>query len=125
MSNITKSAVVALFLTMATLTLPLRAAKKSDIADEGQVALAVANWLQQAHYTRQPLDKEMSAKLLNTYLEQLDYNKLYFTQEDVDEFTKKYAATLDQAILRGNMEPPHEIFARFKTRVENLSLIHI
>ena len=63
MPNITKSAVVALLLAMATFTLPLRAAKKSDPADQGQVALAVANWLQQAHYTRQPLDKEMSAKL--------------------------------------------------------------
>jgi len=119
MPKITKSAVVALLLAMATFTLPLRAAKKSDPADQGQVALAVANWLQQAHYTRQPLDKEMSAKLLNTYLEQLDYNKLYFTQEDVEEFTNKYAATLDQSILRGNMEPPHEIFTRFKMRVES------
>ena len=100
MPKITKSAVVALLLAMATFTLPLRAAKKSDPADQGQVALAVANWLQQAHYTRQPLDKEMSAKLINTYLEQLDYNKLYFTNEDVEEFTNKYAATLDQSILR-------------------------
>jgi carboxyl-terminal processing protease len=60
----------------------------------------------------------MSAKLLTTYLEMLDYNKLYFTQQDVDEFTKKYATTLDDAIFRGDLSPAQEIFARFKERLE-------
>jgi len=86
--------------------------------DPGQVALAVARWLEQAHYTRQKLDDAMSQKLLATYLEMLDYNRLYFLQSDVDEFEKKYGTGLDDAIFRGDLSPAQEIFARFKERVE-------
>lgn len=86
--------------------------------DSGQVALAVARWLEQAHYSRQKLDDAMSAKLLTTYLELLDYNRLYFTQQDVDEFQKKFGTSLDDSIFRGDLSPAQEIFARFKQRVE-------
>ena len=106
----------ALFLAVLPAPGLMRAATSPD---SGQVALAVARWLEQAHYSRKKLDDEMSAKLLTTYLEALDYNKLYFTQQDVDEFTKKYATGLDDAIFRGDLSPAHEIFARFKDRVES------
>ncbi len=112
---LSKALLTALFL----LGIPLpQYSSAATSPDSGQVALAVARWLEQAHYTRKKLDDEMSAKLLTTYLEALDYNKLYFTQDDVDEFQKKYATGLDDAIFRGDLSPAHEIFARFKERVE-------
>ncbi len=94
-------------------------ASKTSAADQGQVALAVANWLQQAHYTRKEMDADMSAKLLTTYLELLDYNKLYFTQEDINEFSLKYSENLHKFIRSGDLSPSSEIFERFKSRVEN------
>jgi carboxyl-terminal processing protease len=111
----------ALLAVLATLVLWLSPALAStpNPEDEGRIALAVANWLQQAHYSRQKLDDEMSAKLLTTYLELLDYNKLYFTQTDVDEFTKKYSTSLDDMILRGDLSPAREIFQQFQERVES------
>ena len=99
------------------LSSPVRA-EKSHPADQGQVALAVANWLQQGHYSRARLDDAMSQRLLDTYLELLDYNKLYLNEEDVSEFREKYATSLDDMILRGDLSPAHEIFDRFKSRVE-------
>lgn len=93
--------------------------RASSIGDPGQVAMSVGRWLEQGHYTKQKLDDDMSRRLLETYLTALDYNKLYFTQADVDEFQKKYGATLDDAILRGDLEPARAIFARFKERLEN------
>ncbi len=88
-------------------------------ADQGQVAISVARWLEQFHYTRQKLDAPMSQKFLNTYLTSLDNSKLYFLQSDVDEFTKKYGATLGDSVLAGNLAPAREIFGRFKERVED------
>lgn len=85
--------------------------------DPGQTAISVARWLEKGHYTRAKLDDEMSAKLLETYLQQLDYNRLYFTQEDIEEFRAAYATTLDDAILSGNLEPAREIFERYRERV--------
>ena len=118
MRYITKSAALAVIATAVLWQAPAFAGKLHPEV-EGRVALAVANWLQQAHYSRQKLDDEMSAKLLATYLELLDYNKLYFTQEDVDEFTKKYGDKLDDMILRGDLSPSREIFQRFLERVQS------
>ena len=36
----------------------------------------------------------MSKRILETYLENLDYSKLFFTQEDIDQFTQKYGTNL-------------------------------
>ncbi|MFZ4589271.1 MAG: hypothetical protein ACOYNG_09815, partial [Terrimicrobiaceae bacterium] len=99
------------------LSSPVRA-EKSHPADQGQVALAVADLLQKHHYSRARLDDAMSQRLLDTYLELLDYNKLYLNEEDVSEFREKYATSLDDMILRGDLSPAHEIFDRFKSRVE-------
>ena len=90
-----------------------------NAVEPGQVAISVARWLEQGHYTREKLDEKMSARFLQTYLTTLDYNKLYFTQKDVDEFEHKYASTLGDSVLRGDLSPAREIFARFKQRVED------
>ncbi len=89
--------------------------------DSGQVAIAVSRWLEQAHYSRQKLDDAMSEKLLTTFLEStdLDYNRMYFIQSDIDEFREKFGATLDELTNKGDLSPAHEIFARFRQRVED------
>ena len=115
--NFSKHAIAILLAAMVSL--PPAHAEKSNTLDQGQVALAVSNWLQQAHYSRKELDAEMSAKLLTTYLELLDYNKLYFTQQDVDEFTLKYGESLHKFIRSGDLSPAADIFERFKERVES------
>lgn len=100
----------------------------SQPLDYGQVATSVARLLEQMHYTRQKLDDKVSARFLENYLRLLDYNRMYFLQSDIDEFTEKYASTLDDAMLRGDVEPGLIIFERFRQRVKervakNLELI--
>jgi carboxyl-terminal processing protease len=98
--------------------LPAQLAARGSV-DPGQVAISVARWLEQGHYTREKLDEKMSAKFLQTYLTTLDYNKLYFTQADITEFEQRYSTTLGDSVLRGDLEPAREIFTRFKQRVED------
>jgi carboxyl-terminal processing protease len=97
--------------------LPLPLAARNSV-DPGQVAISVGRWLEQGHYTREKLDDKLSARFLQTYLTTLDYNKLYFTQQDVRQFEEKYFSTLGDSVLRGDLGPAREIFARFKQRVE-------
>lgn len=87
-------------------------------ADPGKIAATVARWLEKGHYTRARLDDSLSREFLETYLSSLDYNRLYFTQEDIEEFRTKYADRLDEAVLSGNVEPAREIFNRYKQRVQ-------
>jgi carboxyl-terminal processing protease len=91
---------------------------KPGTADPRQVAITVGRLLEQGHYTRQKLDPEMSERILETYLESLDYNKLFFTQEDINQFKQKYGSTLGDSILLGDLQPAREIYAVFKSRVE-------
>jgi len=86
-------------------------------ADMDKVSVAVAHLLEQGHYSRHKLDDEISRRLLKQYLQDLDPNKLFFTQADIDMLTAKYATTLDDAILDGNLDPARDIFALYKQRV--------
>jgi carboxyl-terminal processing protease len=92
---------------------------KSNTVDSRQVAITVAKLLEQAHFTRQKLDASMSRKVLDTYLESLDYTKLFFSQEDIDKIHQKYDGTLDQDLIVGNIQPARDIYATFKERVES------
>ncbi|MBA3832772.1 MAG: carboxy terminal-processing peptidase [Chthoniobacterales bacterium] len=87
--------------------------------DSEQIGVSVGRLLEEGHYTHHPLNDEISKKLLTGYLELLDFSHLFFTQKDIDIFTKKYATALDDDILLGNLKPAHEIFAVFQKRVED------
>jgi carboxyl-terminal processing protease len=95
------------------------AQEKPSTADPRQIAITVGRLLEQGHYTRQKLDVEMSKRILESYLEDLDYNKLFFTQEDVDQFNQKYGSNLGDSILLGDVQPARDIYAVFKSRVED------
>lgn len=102
----------ALFLSCAA---PARAASE---ADPGQIAVSVAKALEQLHYTRHSLDNTMSTRLLHTYLESLDYGRLFFTQKDVAEFERKYNTELDDDIFLGDVSPAYAIYDVYLKRVE-------
>jgi carboxyl-terminal processing protease len=92
---------------------------RAEEPEPGQIMMAVGRLLEQAHYSRKKLDDSISKLLLKNYLEALDYNHLFLTQDDVDGFTKKYSTTLDEDILLGNPEPAFTIFNVYKKRVED------
>ena len=107
-------ALPALLLAVALTTAPLHA--KSD---SGNVTTSVGRLLEEGHYTHQPLNDEVSKKFLKTYLELLDFSHLFFTQKDVDMLTAKYATSLDDDVLLGNLKPAYEIFDLYLKRVDD------
>jgi hypothetical protein len=62
-------------------------------ADADQIAVSVGRLLEEGHYTRQPLNADVSKRFLQSYLELLDYSHLFFTQKDIDALTAKYGPT--------------------------------
>jgi len=86
--------------------------------DMDKVAVSVARLLEQGHYSRQSLNADVSKRLFERYLADLDSNRLFFLESDVEEFRRQYETSLDQSILSGNLNPAREIFARYKERVE-------
>jgi len=108
-----------------------RTTKNKTPTDMGPVAATVARMLEQGHYLH-PLslsektpphpesepDQTMSQRVLKNYFQLLDYNHLYLTSGDVDEFMDRFAPSLSSSILQGDLTAPREIFTRFRERVE-------
>ena len=88
-------------------------------ADFNEVGRQMAIMLQNSHFARLPFNAELSQRFLDDYLKDLDFQRLYFTQEDVEGFKLKYGDNLHTLLLHGNSMPAAtEIYGRFKKRVE-------
>lgn len=68
------------------------------------------------HYLPNKLDDDYSARTLDSYLDLLDPNKVYFTQQDVDDF-QTYRFQLDDYLKKNNAEPAFIIFKRYRQRM--------
>ncbi len=86
--------------------------------DPGQITVAVAKMLENVHYSKQPLNDSVSQRLLKNYLDALDYNHLFFTQEDIDAFSSQWGKRLNQEILAGRTLAAHQIYDVFRRRVD-------
>jgi len=89
----------------------------------GEIASTVARMLESAHYSRQRLNDEVepgvtqAQKALDRYLELLDYNRLFFTRQDIDEFNKSYGDRLQNDIMLSDLSAAYKIYDRFMERV--------
>ncbi|NCF92357.1 MAG: tail-specific protease, partial [Verrucomicrobiaceae bacterium] len=63
-------------------------------------------------------DDAMSKRVFDNYMQYLDFNRMYFTQQDVDGFREKFEKSLDDVVFDVNIEPAHEMFALRLKRVE-------
>lgn len=78
----------------------------------------VTQILTQFHYQKVALDDQLSAKIWDAYLKEVDGNKWYFTATDVKGF-EKYRYQLDEALPQGNLRPAYEVYNLFLKRVHD------
>jgi carboxyl-terminal processing protease len=89
-------------------------------ADFNEVGRQMAAMLQNAHFERIPFDEKLSQRFLDDYIRDLDSNRLYFTQVDIDGFNTKYGERLHKMLMQGDcVEPATEIYRTFEKRVES------
>ncbi len=75
--------------------------------------------LQNSHFAKLPFDAVLSERFLDDYLKDLDFQRLYFTQEDVNGFKTNYGDKLHTLLLNGKAVPvATEIYELFEKRVE-------
>ena len=84
---------------------------------EAQRATArkIGRILEEAHYTRAPIDDKMSELVYTRYLDFLDGQRSYFLASDITEFAA-YRLKFDDMIRTGDIEPAYLIFNRFQQR---------
>jgi carboxyl-terminal processing protease len=84
---------------------------------DSNVARLVSLILLQSHYLQQPLDKEVSGKLVDRYIDVLDNLRLHFLQSDLREFDSYRANAAELIRKNGDTQPGREIFTRFLERL--------
>jgi carboxyl-terminal processing protease len=96
----------------------LFAGDKPNTADPRQVAASVGRLLELGHYSGWKLGPEMSKRILETYLEDLDSDKVFLIEGDVNRLSARYGSNIGKAVLLGDLRPAKAIYDIFKARVE-------
>jgi carboxyl-terminal processing protease len=97
-----------------------RKVKDGELAptdDQVKVGLLVTQIFSQYHYKKTRLDDSLSANIMEQYLKNLDYNKMYFLASDIEKFNK-HRFQLDDNLKDGEFAVPYEIFNVYRTRVK-------
>ena len=96
----------------------LFAGDKPNTAGPRQVAADVGRFLELGHYSGWKLGPEMSKRIVENYLEDLDSDKVFFTQGDVNRLRARYGTNIGKVVLLGDLGPAKAIYDIFKARVE-------
>jgi carboxyl-terminal processing protease len=80
----------------------------------------INSMLKRYHYRKFNLDDAFSEKILAQYIKQLDSNKLYFTQADINEFNK-HKQEFDDYIESGDTTFAVTLFKTYQKRVKERS----
>jgi carboxyl-terminal processing protease len=118
---IATSALTILVLTLAgsvqapasTAILPQGAIAPTDA--QRATARKIGRILEEAHYSRMPIDDKFSEQVFQRYLDFLDGQRSYFLASDIAEF-QQYRLKFDGMIHTGDIDPAFVIFARFQQR---------
>lgn len=74
----------------------------------------LVNSLERLHFSELALEDIDMAELIESYMENLDFNHLYFTQADKDSFLSRFAPPLPRYLRSGNIHPAFQIFSVFR-----------
>lgn len=108
-------------LALVAMASPLRA-----VTDFNEVGKALIQLLQDAHYERRGFDAEINRRILDSYLDELDPERLYFYKQDVEKFEKKFTrdfpSVFDLMLFQEKgIEPALEIYQQYLIRVGELT----
>ena len=81
-----------------------------------RTSLTIVEQLRHNHYLKKPLDDQLSSHVFEKYLQMLDGGRVYFVASDVQGL-EQYRYKLDEALIRGDLEPAFEVFNLYQQRL--------
>lgn len=119
LQQLTSRSKSSLALFLAVVTLFSTGQKSYSETQYGDLARRVTGMLEEEHFLRQPFNDKMSARVLESYLEILDYSRIYFTKEDVDGFRRDYELLIDDYVRNESIPAAYEIYAVYEKRLQD------
>jgi len=86
--------------------------------DQKQAALDIVERLSFGHYRKVELDDALSQQIYQHFLDQLDSNKAYFTQKEIQSFNR-YQTELDDYLKEGELAPAFEIYNLYQEKIQD------
>lgn len=119
-----KYRIVLAGIALAWFVVPLRLCAEPVPGKHDQLLTQiVCEMFQRGHVTRPQIGDEISKRLFNRFLKDLDPSKMYFLQSDIDDF-KKQETELDDMLLKGDLSFAYKVYERFVKRIgERVKLI--
>jgi carboxyl-terminal processing protease len=117
--------IVALALTLMLSTTAIAAMDKdgansfspvSPTIDQARANILIARQLQFTHFLSQKIDGKLSQRVFDAYVDQLDGQRVYFLQDDIERF-RPWRSKLDSALKTGQLEPAFQMYNLFQRRV--------
>lgn len=79
------------------------------------IAELVTQFVEKSHYQHSAVNDDLSAAILERYIEALDGNRMYLLQSDIDEF-QEYRHDLDDMVRDDSLGPVFDMFEVYRTR---------
>ncbi|MHC4629609.1 MAG: PDZ domain-containing protein, partial [Planctomycetota bacterium] len=87
----------------------------SPLAEHVSTCRVILKRLMRDHYRKIAVDDDLSSKIFESYLSEIDPSRSYFLAGDIDEF-EPYRYRLDDLFAAGDLEPAFIIFNRYIRR---------
>lgn len=106
---------VALFLCGMSFAQP---APLEEVKYQGDIGTLVSNFMAVYHYEGMRIDDKISKRLFKNYLDALDYNRLFFLESDIKEFST-WRKALDEDLRESpvKLDKAFAIYNRYRDRV--------
>ncbi|MEM0965255.1 MAG: carboxy terminal-processing peptidase [Verrucomicrobiota bacterium] len=78
----------------------------------------LVNSLERLHFSEIALEDLEMSELIVAFMEDLDYNHLYFTAGDRDGFLSRFSPPMVRYLRSGNLHPAFQVFSVFQSRVK-------
>ncbi len=76
----------------------------------------VTTFVQKSHYNHVAVNDDLSSRVMDRYMEELDRNRMYLLASDV-EFFEQYRYQLDDIVGNQPLDPVFDMFGVYRTRV--------
>ena len=111
-------ATIGLLTAQATGTTPSMEQENALFPEERHenIGELVTQFIQKSHYMHIAVDDALSSRVMDTYIESLDRNRMYLLASDV-EFFETYRNDLDDIVKSQPLDPVFDMFEVYQTRV--------
>ncbi len=90
-----------------------------DMGRNRMIGFMLGKQLPGMHFSDKKMDDALSRAAFDLYLKQLDFQKRFLLQQDVDALTG-YSKLIDDELLRGNMVLPQQGFELLNVRIQQV-----